>query len=54
MSSCKIDVTFARNCNMQSLLVGTGSFQLETLHGNPQLPMPDVYLPQLGNLLSYI
>ncbi|EDW19126.1 glycerol-3-phosphate phosphatase [Drosophila mojavensis] len=51
---CKVDVTFARNCNLQSLLVGTGSYQLETLHGNPELPKPDVYLPQLGNLLSYI
>ncbi|KAH8405008.1 hypothetical protein KR222_003137 [Zaprionus bogoriensis] len=51
---CKVDVTFARNCNMQSLLVGTGSFQLETLRGNPQLAKPDVYLPRLGDLLPYI
>lgn len=51
---CKVDVTFARNCNMQSLLVGTGSYQLETLRGNPQLPMPDAYLPKLANLLPYI
>ncbi|XP_060655237.1 glycerol-3-phosphate phosphatase [Drosophila nasuta] len=51
---CKVDVTFARNCNMQSLLVGTGSYQLDQLRENPQLPMPDVYLPKLGNLLPYI
>ncbi|XP_064545337.1 glycerol-3-phosphate phosphatase [Drosophila montana] len=51
---CKIDVTFARNCNLQSLLVGTGSYQLETLHANPQLPRPDVFLPKLANLLPYI
>ncbi|XP_017841435.1 glycerol-3-phosphate phosphatase [Drosophila busckii] len=49
----KVDVAFARNCNMQSLLVGTGNYQLETLCGK-QLPMPDVYLPRLGNLLPYI
>ncbi|EDV97848.1 glycerol-3-phosphate phosphatase [Drosophila grimshawi] len=51
---CKIDVTFARNCNLQSLLVGTGSYQLETLRENPHLPMPDFYLPTLGSLLPYI
>ncbi|EDW70742.1 glycerol-3-phosphate phosphatase [Drosophila virilis] len=51
---CKIDVTFARNCNLQSLLVGTGSYQLDTLHANPQLPRPDVFLPKLANLLPYI
>ncbi|XP_030385190.1 glycerol-3-phosphate phosphatase [Scaptodrosophila lebanonensis] len=56
----KIDVSFARNCGMQSLLVGTGSYQLETLHAlqadssasNPLVP--DVYLPKLGDLLPYI
>ncbi|XP_068142238.1 glycerol-3-phosphate phosphatase [Drosophila tropicalis] len=50
----KIDVGFARNCNMHSLLVGTGSYQLDTLAKHQSLAQPDVYLPKLADLLPYL
>ncbi|XP_001353954.1 glycerol-3-phosphate phosphatase [Drosophila persimilis] len=50
----KIDIAFARNCGMQSLLVGTGSYQLDILQQNGSLPQPDLYLPRLGDLLQFL
>ncbi|XP_034656163.1 pyridoxal phosphate phosphatase [Drosophila subobscura] len=50
----KMDIAFARNCGMQSLLVGTGSFPLDILQRNGHLPQPDFYLPKLGDLLQFL
>ncbi|XP_037940014.1 glycerol-3-phosphate phosphatase-like [Teleopsis dalmanni] len=57
---CKIDVTFGKNCGFQTLLVGTGSYQLEKLHNiYPNIEdyrkyIPDTYLPALGDLLTFL
>ncbi|KAH8264973.1 hypothetical protein KR038_009859 [Drosophila bunnanda] len=52
----KIDVGFASNCGMLSLLVGTGRYSSlsDVQREKGKLPQPDVYLPRLGDLLPYL
>ncbi|KAH8379402.1 hypothetical protein KR009_004693 [Drosophila setifemur] len=52
----KIDVGFASNCGMLSLLVGTGRYSnlSDVLREKDKLPQPDVYLPRLGDLLPHL
>ncbi|KAH8239558.1 hypothetical protein KR032_005534 [Drosophila birchii] len=52
----KIDVGFASNCGMLSLLVGTGRYGSlsDVQREKGKLPQPDVYLPRLGDLLQYL
>ncbi|KAH8309744.1 hypothetical protein KR067_002234 [Drosophila pandora] len=52
----KIDVGFASNCGMLSLLVGTGRYSnlSAVLLEKEKLPQPDVYLPRLGDLLTHL
>lgn len=55
-SSLKIDVGFASNCGMSSLLVGTGRYSSlsDVQRERGKLPQPDVYLPRLADLLPYL
>lgn len=55
------DILFGFNCNFQTLMVGSGVHTLEDVENwkrsdNPEdrKQVPDVYLPKLGDLLSYI
>ncbi|XP_017059056.1 glycerol-3-phosphate phosphatase [Drosophila ficusphila] len=52
----KIDVGFASNSGMLSLLVGTGRYNNlpEVRREKGKLPLPDVYLPRLADLLPYL
>ncbi|KAH8296114.1 hypothetical protein KR054_001965 [Drosophila jambulina] len=52
----KIDVGFASNCGMLSLLVGTGRYSnlSDVQREKDKLTQPDVYLPRLGDLLPYL
>eukprot|EP00099_Drosophila_melanogaster_P013384 NP_001303369.1 uncharacterized protein Dmel_CG5577, isoform B [Drosophila melanogaster] len=52
----KIDVGFASNCGMLSLLVGTGRYNnlSDVRLEKDRLPQPDFYLPRLGDLLNIL
>ncbi|XP_036672412.3 glycerol-3-phosphate phosphatase [Drosophila suzukii] len=52
----KIDVGFASNCGMLSLLVGTGRYNnlSDVRRENGKLAQPDFYLPRLADLLAYL
>ncbi|XP_052844217.1 glycerol-3-phosphate phosphatase [Drosophila gunungcola] len=52
----KIDVGFASNCGMLSLLVGTGRYSnlSDVRREKGKLAQPDFYLPRLADLLPYL
>lgn len=58
--SYKVDVVFGKNCGFQTLLVGTGLYNMQDvlkLRENPkenQKQIPDFYLEKLGDLLQFL
>lgn len=58
---CNTDILLGKNCNFQTLLVGTGIHNLDDVakwrandSSEDKLLIPDTYLPRLGDLLQFL